>query len=168
MGSGKSTVGRCLAEKLGFTFVDLDAEIIRREARPIADIFREQGEPHFRQLEHETLGRILAAMSGPTVIALGGGTFIQSRNRDLLSRHGARTVYLDGPLPVLLERCAAEQDARPLARDSESFRALHAERQPIYRLAEVTVEIGDRTPEAIADALATALAKQNAQPAVPE
>ena len=74
MGAGKSTVGRRLAQKLGWRFIDLDDEIERREHRPIADIFREHGEPYFRSIERLCLKDV--ASFSDAVIALGGGTFI--------------------------------------------------------------------------------------------
>ncbi|ABF41489.1 shikimate kinase [Candidatus Koribacter versatilis Ellin345] len=168
MGSGKSTVGARLAERLGWAFVDLDAEIVRTQGQAIAEVFRNQGEAHFRQVEHEALLRILNMLGGPTVIALGGGTFIQERNRDLLCQRGATTIYLSGEFAVLLERCGAEQGTRPLAQDIEEFRKLHADRQPIYRSAELTVEIGNRSPEEISSEIVATLEKRNSQSAVPE
>src|SRR5262249_57270029 len=91
MGAGKTTVGRRLAKKLGWKFVDLDGEIERREGRAVADIFKEYGEPHFRDLERLCL-RDLSASSN-TVIALGGGAFIDSQSRDLVEKSGL-TVWL--------------------------------------------------------------------------
>src|SRR3954462_2504294 len=117
MASGKSTVGPCLAEKLGWSFVDLDAEIVLEQGRPIADIFHEQGEAHFRQIEHDVLKQVLSTMSRQTVVALGGGTFIQARNREMLRQHEAKTVYLSGEFSMSLERCQAQRGSRPLAMD---------------------------------------------------
>ncbi len=168
MGSGKSTVGACLAEQLGWEFVDLDGEIVRDDGRPIADIFRSEGEAHFRQLEHEALARILASRKRPTVIALGGGTFIQDRNRELLGKFTAMTVYLEGEFEVLLARCGAEQGTRPLAQNLDQFQKLHAERQPVYRSAELTIAIGNRSPEEIASEIAAAITEWNSRSAVSE
>ena len=168
MGSGKTTVGACLAEALGWRFVDLDREIVQREGHSIPEIFRTHGETHFRAIETAVLEQVFREKVGPGVIALGGGTYIQPANRDLLSRHGARTVYLAADSALLLERCGAEQGTRPLMQDIAQFRRLHDERQPVYRSAELTVEIANRTPQQIAAEIAAVVSKWNVQTAVSE
>src|SRR5687767_13545012 len=91
MGAGKSAVGWRLAKRLGWSFIDLDEEIERQEKREIAAIFREDGEARFRELERLCLEQVSSASAA--VIALGGGTFIDSRNRDLAEKTGL-TVWL--------------------------------------------------------------------------
>src|SRR5215475_1135904 len=113
MGSGKTTVGHELAAALGWKFIDLDAEIVNREGRPIAEIFRLDGEPQFRQIERECLEQVLKS-SPPSVIALGGGTFIQPANRELLRSHAALVAHLDGEFELLNARCCTEEGVRPL------------------------------------------------------
>ena len=140
MGAGKTTVGSKLATLLHCAFVDLDREIEVRHKLRIRDIFQTHGERHFRQLETEILRDILAQTSTPRVIALGGGTFIQPGNADLLRAGGARVVFLDTPIEHLLQSCrpateAAIENMRPLASDPDAFRALHAARLPHYRTA---------------------------------
>src|SRR5207244_7135559 len=84
MGSGKSTVGRRLAKKLGWKFIDLDEEIECSERRAVADIFRAAGELHFRQLERLALQRLSASPSTEkSIIALGGGAFLDPENRTI-------------------------------------------------------------------------------------
>lgn len=166
MGSGKSTVGECLAKKLGWRFVDLDMAIEKREGRSIADIFRDLGEPPFRRIESELLRYVLQATANPTVIALGGGTFIQSHNREVLRAHNAFTVYLEADFDLLLTRCAAEEGNRPLMQDPVSFRRLFEERQLVYRSAEDVVQVAGKSPREIATEIAVRLG--SVRPVVPE
>jgi shikimate kinase len=146
MGSGKSTVGRLVADDLGWQFVDLDEEIERIEGMTIARIFDERGEAEFRRLETEALRvQVRAAERGqPRVVSLGGGAFAQEANRALLA--GATIVWLDAPEPVLYER-VAHQDHRPLARDRARFAALYAARQEAYAKASFRVGAVGEAPE---------------------
>ena len=153
MGCGKTTVGRLLAQQLGWKFTDLDERIEQQAGMRIAEIFDRKGEQAFRELEHAELGQaVLEAMAAqvPYVIALGGGTFAQPANLDLLRSvcnplNGPRVggiVWLDCPVEQLLSRCVMMDD-RPLFRDELSFRKLFDERLPFYRQADLRVESGD-------------------------
>jgi len=162
MGAGKTTVGSKLATLLHWFFVDLDREIEVRQRLCIRDIFQTHGEPHFRQLETEILWDILARSSTPTVIALGGGTFIQTCNVDLLRSCGARVVFLDTPIEHLLQSCRPATDLpienmRPLAADPDAFRALYEERLPQYRTADLTVNTSGKTMDQVAREIASRL-----------
>lgn len=168
MGSGKSTVGAALAEQLGWGFIDLDAELVRREGRTIAEIFRSESEPRFREMESELLRELLNGTGAPAVIALGGGTFIQSANREAIAACGAMSVYLDGEFELLSSRCGIDEGIRPLMQDPAHFRYLFEQRRPIYRLADVVVSVAGRTPQEIAAEIATHIERRQAQPAVPE
>jgi shikimate kinase len=168
MGSGKSTVGAALAEQLGWRFIDLDLELVNREGRTIAEIFGNEGEPRFREIESELLRQLLGELETPAVIALGGGTFIQSANREAIASRGALSVYLDGDFDLLLSRCRVEEGGRPLMQDPAHFRYLFEQRRPIYRLADVVVSVADRSPQEIAAVIAAHVHGQQAQPAVPE
>jgi len=144
MGSGKTTVGRALAALLEWEFVDLDELIERRESLTIREIFAQRGEAGFREIEHRTLSAVLAEYSRPTVLALGGGAFVQPNNAELLGQEHIRTVFLDVALEELLRRCGATVDrggenARPLAVDEEAFRKLYEQRAPLYRKASLIV-----------------------------
>src|ERR1039458_2871385 len=99
MGSGKSTVGKLLATKLGWPFIDLDTVIEAGQGLSIRAIFENSGEVFFRQLERAALTE--TSKSEPAVIALGGGTFAQPPNVDLIRETGGITVWLDCPAEVL-------------------------------------------------------------------
>jgi shikimate kinase len=162
MGAGKTSIGRALAALLRWTFVDLDQEIEAQEKMPIRDIFRLHGEPRFREMETATLRRMLAEVSSPTVIALGGGTFIQVINAEMLREAGAQVVFLEPTVEEMLVRCRIEpqssiESQRPLAADPDTFRALYAQRLPQYRKADLTVNTAGQTVEDNARKIATSL-----------
>ena len=150
MGCGKTTVGECLAQRLAWRFIDLDKQIEQAEGLSIAEIFAQAGEAPFRRKEHEYLRRILEETSQPGgwVVALGGGTFVQPRNFDLLQRAKAITIWLECPVEELLLRCALVTN-RPLFRDEASFRRLYQERLPYYQQATFTVNTGQADPNEV-------------------
>ncbi|MGH7278060.1 MAG: shikimate kinase [Candidatus Rokuibacteriota bacterium] len=137
MGAGKSVCGRLLARRLGRCFVETDDIIVAREGRPIARIFREDGEERFRQLEAEAV-EALRLKSGD-VIATGGGLPCREGRMDLLRALGT-VVWLTGDLRDLHER-ARRSGARPMldGRTAEDIEALYRAREPYYRAAHVTV-----------------------------
>jgi len=137
MGSGKSSVGKELARRVRWDFVDLDAWIESRERRTIPEIFRDHGEPGFRLVETAALCELTESLERDTVVALGGGAFAQDRNRALIRHWPA--VFLEAPVDELWRRCSEEKDVRPLRKDREQFVELYAERLPSYRQAAVTV-----------------------------
>ena len=162
MGSGKSTVGHPLAAALGWTFVDLDAAIERSQGRTIPEIFEQEGEAKFREIEALTLRSILETTACPFVLATGGGTFVQRHNAELLRAHGATVIFLQASAKTLLDRCChgltePEGTVRPLARDPDAFLRLYEERLPLYRKADLSVDTDNRAPEAVAQEIALLL-----------
>ena len=162
MGSGKTSVGKALAAMLDWRFLDLDAEIEKREQQTIRHIFREHGETRFRELEAEVLRSVLAEAPRPLVLATGGGTFIQAESANLLRAAGALLVYLHAPVETLLRRCcmpAEKIDAgvRPLARDQTAFLQLYEQRLPFYQTADVTFDSDEKPPVEVASEIAAAL-----------
>ncbi|MBR4205413.1 MAG: shikimate kinase [Clostridia bacterium] len=132
-GAGKSTLGRALARQLGRDFVDLDDEIVKAAGKPIPEIFAEDGEPAFRDLESACLAQISARSS--LVIATGGGAVIRAENRRLL-RQNSTAVLLRRPLGEL------DSNGRPLSK-LHSAEELWAARRAYYESAadaEITVE----------------------------
>jgi shikimate kinase len=142
MGAGKTTVGGALATRLNWPFIDLDTIIIEVGGQSVSDIFRDHGEANFRERETAALTRVLDhhLKIGPTVVALGGGAFVQTRNLDLIRASKQPTVFLDADLPELRKRCAAELDTRPLFRDENQFRQLYEARRSGYMKAEIRVD----------------------------
>jgi shikimate kinase len=162
MAAGKSTVGRALGNLLRWNFFDLDYEIECREGLRVREIFARHGELRFRQLETDALHSVLERALAPTVIALGGGTFVEPRNAGLLREYQARIVFLEIAVERLLQRCRAAsvrcpENPRPLAEDANAFYALHAQRLPFYRQAELIVNTTAMTAEQVAGEIAAAL-----------
>jgi shikimate kinase len=153
MGSGKSTVGRHLARRLGWSFFDLDDEIEAAEKTTIAEIFDTRGEAEFRRIESEMLAQhVLSIERGrAAVLALGGGAFLDPANRDLASNHGV-TVWLDCDFDRVARR-VAQASHRPLARDPVKLAALFDQRRDTYRLADVHIPIETDDPDAVAGAI---------------
>lgn len=154
MGAGKTTVGRELAQRLGWTFEDLDQWIEKLERRRIHQIFRDSGEAEFRRIEHATLKNRMAERSRRRkIIALGGGTFVQPENAHLLAAAKVPTVFLDANVEELWERCCEKAGkevlTRPLLGSIDSFRELHEKRRPFYMRASFRVETGARAVEDI-------------------
>lgn len=159
MGAGKTTVGRALANLLRWSFFDLDCEIELRQKLLVRELFHRHGESGFREIETETLRFVLQQASGPTVIALGGGTFVGSANAELLRSRGARVVFLETSIEELFQRCrAADQhlplNPRPLLATQEAFHALYAQRLPYYRSADLTVNATGKEVEEQAQEIA--------------
>ncbi|MBQ9412192.1 MAG: hypothetical protein IJU29_03725 [Oscillospiraceae bacterium] len=126
-GSGKSTLGRLLAKKLGRPFFDCDAEIVRSAGMPIPEIFSRYGETRFRDMETETLARLCREPG--QVIATGGGGILRTENRRSIQR-GGKLIFLDRPLSELLPTAD-----RPLSDDREKLEALYRTRYPVYLAA---------------------------------
>lgn len=153
MGSGKSTIGRLLAHRLGWSFFDTDDEIEAAEKMPIAEIFEKRGEPEFRRIETEILRQHVDWIEHgrPAVLALGGGMFAQAENRRVLEDRGL-TVWLDCPFEVVARR-VAQASHRPLARDPERFALLYESRRPSYESADIHIVIQSDDPAEAVDAI---------------
>jgi shikimate kinase len=153
MGAGKTSVGQSLAKLLGWRFVDLDQVIEELEGRPIRDIFRDTGEPYFREIEHRELMR--AASWKEVVVALGGGTFCADLNRQVMQESGV-SVWLDASLDILYARCAGKED-RPLFTTREKMQALLELRRPFYAKADLKIDTGERSIDSIAEDILNSL-----------
>jgi len=138
MGVGKSTVGRQLAEELGFTFVDTDEEIENRSGTSIAEIFARAGEERFRELERDLVEEMVGWSD--VVIATGGGLVVQPGNLDRLKQHALVACLWAGPHTI--HQRTAHQTHRPLLRteDPEArIREMLAAREPFYKQADLLV-----------------------------
>ncbi len=153
MGAGKSTIGRLLAARLNWNFLDLDAHLEARTGATIPQLFAQHGEAHFRRLESSALASALG--QNHTVLALGGGTPEELTNRLLLEQTPATfTIFLDAPFPTLFDRCMLQDIARPVLADPAAAQLRFQKRHPLYRrLANLTIDTADQTPEQTVDAL---------------
>jgi shikimate kinase len=153
MGAGKSTIGRLLASRLHWNFLDLDAHLESRTNATIPQLFELHGEARFRRLESTALASALALSN--TVLALGGGTPEDLTNRLLLEQTPATfTIFLDAPFPTLFDRCMLQDIARPVLEDPAAAQLRFARRHPLYRrLAGLTIETADLTPTQTVEAL---------------
>ncbi|WP_216217297.1 shikimate kinase [Amycolatopsis aidingensis] len=168
-GSGKSTVGRLLAQRLGTGFLDSDDAVEARAGRTISEIFTTDGEPAFRELERAAIATALAEHEG--VLALGGGAVLAEQTRRLLAAH--TVVFLGVGMSEGVRRTGMST-ARPLltgVNPRATYKALLDERLPIYREV-ATLEIGtdDRTPGEVAEAVLESLgaAEPSAGPECPD
>lgn len=157
--TGKSTVGRIAAERLGWPFRDADEELERASGRRIPDIFREHGEEHFRELEGRTIASLTA---GPrAVLATGGGAILREENRRALRRFGL-VVWLTAEPKLLADRLRHSPGGRPALTSAgllaEIADVLEA-RTPLYEeTAHVVVPTGRRPAREVADAVLAAFA----------
>ncbi|MGW0365916.1 shikimate kinase [Streptomyces sp. NPDC002990] len=155
MGSGKSTVGGLLAERLGVPYRDTDADIVAAQGREISDLFIDEGEPYFRELERQAVAAAVAEHTG--VLALGGGAVLDAGTRDLLT--GLPVAYLSMDVEEAVRRVGLGA-ARPLlaVNPRRQWRELMDARRPLYtEVARVVVATDDRTPEEVAQAVLDAL-----------
>ena len=159
MGTGKTSVGRLLASRLGCAFHDLDRKIEERHGMSIPEMFREHGEPYFRAREKEAVRE--AAERTNLVIATGGGTVKDAENVAILRRSGI-LVALTADVDTILQRTAA-RGARPVLDDADAGdrRAavvrLMEERRHLYDGADITVDTGGRSPLEVAEHIMQAL-----------
>ncbi|MBQ3439883.1 MAG: shikimate kinase [Bacteroidales bacterium] len=150
MGSGKTTVGRILADALGCPFLDLDELIVNKAGKSIPDIFAEDGEAAFRQLEARLLRQTVEKYGETTaILSLGGGAILAPASATLVHEKTV-CIYLRATLDTLTDRLAGESAGRPLA-DSALAERLAA-REPLYeKTAHVTIDTDGLSPEEVSD-----------------
>jgi shikimate kinase len=159
MGSGKTTVGRLLAIRLGMSFLDLDDEIERRAGMTVREVFERQGEPVFRSFESAALREALELPD--VVVATGGGTMAFEANFRLIRASGL-SVWLNPAFATIASRIGGlGKTDRPLFRTETQALALYRERLPAYRRADTTVDVApDEGPEEIAARIALLIGNQ--------
>jgi shikimate kinase len=158
MGVGKSSIGRRLAARFGVPFVDADAEIEKAAGMSIPDIFARHGEADFRSGEARVIARLLD--SGPQVLASGGGAVMNADTRAAIKVKGV-SIWLKADFDVLMRRIAKRKHERPMLHTddpAETLRQLLITREPVYALADLTVQSREVPHDAIVAEIMRALA----------
>lgn len=149
MGAGKTTVGRILAEKLGYRYLDADNLIESLSGKKIAEIFSEHGEEYFRALESETIESLSRKES--QVIATGGGVVMRETNWETMKR-GGLTIYLKAPISAIWERIKNSK-SRPLLQVGDPLGTateLFEKRAPFYEKADIIIDTDNLSPDSVA------------------
>lgn len=160
MGAGKTSIGKRLAARLEVGFCDADHEIEAAAGMTVAEIFAEYGEPEFRRLERSVIARLLG--QPPHVLATGGGAYGDESTREAM-RTRAFTIWLKAPVDILLGRVRKRQEhdqSRPLLNNSDmrgTLERLLAAREPVYALADMTLESADEPHAVLLDKIVAAL-----------
>jgi shikimate kinase len=158
MGVGKSSIGRRLAARLGVPFVDADAEIEKAAGMSIADIFARHGEADFRSGEARVIARLLDG--GPQVLATGGGAVMNADTRAAIKAKGV-SIWLSAEFDVLMRRINKRKNDRPMLQTADpaaTLRELLVAREPVYALADLTVQSREVPHDAIVAEIMTVLA----------
>jgi shikimate kinase len=150
MGSGKSTIGALLAQKLQWTFIDTDNLIEQHEHRSVAEIFESRGEHYFRTIESRILHDI--STQKQAVIATGGGIILRKENRDYMKKTGMQ-LWLQWNVNNLIHNVMQEPSSRPLFTDEKVFRILYNKRRRWYSMADTAIPCDENSPESIIDAI---------------
>ncbi|PBQ31823.1 shikimate kinase [Sphingobacteriaceae bacterium] len=153
MGSGKSTAGKALGTLLKTRFIDLDDYLEKKEARTIPEIFEEEGEEKFRELEKKYLLELLK-LKDPHVISLGGGTICFYDNLETVKKNG-QLIYIDLPTNILVDRIKESSTTRPLLKDltneelTKNIDEILSVRKPFYEQAHIIINGLLLTPQLI-------------------
>jgi shikimate kinase len=147
MGTGKTTIGKALSQQIGWKWTDTDEEIVKRTGKTIPDLFLQNGEQAFRDLETSVLSDLL--LSRNRIITTGGGIVLKQLNRQMM-RQGGWVVGLKAPVEVLIERVKNDQN-RPLLQGNleERMNTLYNERAPLYDFADLMIDTSESSIEAI-------------------
>lgn len=153
MCSGKTTVGSLLAGRLGYSFVDLDKEIEKRENLTIPEIFEKKGENYFRKLELETLKDV--SKRDNVVISTGGGLGANPEALEFMKSQG-RTVWIDIKFETFLDRCGGDKSRPLLRKPVEELKKIFERRIETYKLADIKIK-GEKPPEEIVEEILLSL-----------
>ncbi len=145
MCSGKSTIGRMLAQELGWKFYDTDSVIETRESKSIAEIFRDKGEDYFRVLELETLKEL--SQESKVVISTGGGLGANEKAMHFMKSNGL-VIWMDIDFKTFLERCSKSEDRPLLSKGIDFVKQLFDKRRDIYSLAHKRLD-ANKNPQSI-------------------
>lgn len=152
MGSGKTTLGRLIAQKTGMEFLDTDELIIQRAGKPISKIFEDEGESHFRDLESAVIEEV--SQRSDCVISTGGGAVLVSTNIDNLKKNGI-LFYLSASPKTLWDR-VKDDDSRPILKGDNPvgiLRRVLAARKPFYEEADYTIDTENPPEETVEEVI---------------
>ena len=155
MASGKTSVARALAARLAWRAEDIDELIEARERLTVTEIFARFGEPYFRSAERDILRLMLPLRQ--TVVATGGGTFVDSENRAAMMLDGV-SVWIDVPFPEILARLPAD-GSRPLAADLSQLERLYHHRRAAYQQAHIRIDAAGAPVETVVESILDALSR---------
>jgi shikimate kinase len=167
MGAGKSTVGRQLSARLGWPYVDSDADVEQRTGRSVKEIFASEGEPAFRAEEAKTLQEATTS-DGPLVVSVAGGAVLDADNRRRI-REGGLVVWLRAAVPTLARR-VGDGHGRPLLGDDPpaALARLYRERRHLYEdLADIAIDVDEMRPSDVVDRIMSARQQANSTAARP-
>lgn len=151
MGAGKSTIGRLLALKMGYRFLDTDRQLVKQCQKTISEIFAEEGEEFFRQSELSLLTEL--AQQNKLIISTGGGTLTRPQTLEIANQSGSVIVYLRAPIETLFERVIFSPKDRPMIdvpNAEEVFRQKFQQRETFYNSAHFSVDTADKQPSEVA------------------
>lgn len=149
MGSGKTTCGKILAQKIGWRFIDVDVVIEAETGMKIAEIFQQSGEAKFREMEEATIARLLSEEE--IVLALGGGAIENESVRGKLMEAGSLLIHLEVSLETALKRCRGSVGIRPVLADEKNLLARYERRMPLYRSARINLKVDALTPHGVVE-----------------
>ena len=160
MGCGKTVVAQALSQLLDRPWVDLDARIEDVEGRSPAQIISEDGEEAFREKETKALRELLRS-DERAVVALGGGAWINTVNRELIRSVDSVVLWLDTPFEICWQRIKQDSQLRPMAPSRTAAERLFSERRPFYRMADLRIGFADESPAQLAENIAALLQHQS-------
>ena len=149
MGSGKTTCGKILAQRIGWCFIDVDVVIEAETGMKIAEIFQRFGEAKFREMEAATIARLLSEEA--IVLALGGGAIENESVRAKLMEEGSLLIHLEVSLETAQRRCQGSETVRPVLADQQNLVARYERRMPLYRSARMNLKVDSLTPHAVVE-----------------
>jgi shikimate kinase len=156
MGSGKTTIGRALSEKLGIPVIDTDEMIEKKAGKTIPAIFADEGEERFRKYEQEILKQL---PTNDVIITTGGGMVISKENRSWMKKHG-NVIFLSCSLDIIFQRLQSDTNRPLFSQNKEKMKELYEKRLPYYLEAAFTIDTSHKSVEEIVEDIVRMIKKQ--------
>jgi shikimate kinase len=156
MGSGKTTIGRALSEKLGIPVIDTDEMIEKKAGKTIPAIFADEGEECFRKYEQEILKQL---PTNDVIITTGGGMVISKENRSWMKKHG-NVIFLSCSLDIIFQRLQSDTNRPLFSQNKEKMKELYEKRLPYYLEAAFTIDTSQKSVEEIVEDIVRMIKKQ--------